>query len=187
MRPDKSVLAALRRIAPEPLTGTFYRVVRVEFIDQPLGTLGSKRFGGRYNLKGKFDVLYLSSDHALALKEASPGSLKFTPHLILSVTVRLKKVISLVSPELRSQIGVSIDELLVPWRHDQDILGKEAITQRLGRLIRSTKRFEAIVYPSKVDPSRSNLAVFMDRLRKGSAIDLYDPEMMMQWVFRGKQ
>lgn len=187
MRADKEILACLKRIEPQPLNGTYYRVVRIDFMREPLGTLGSKRAGGRYNLKGKFEVLYLASSPELALQESSPGfQVKFPPHVVLSVEVNLSRVIRLDSEEIREALGLSLDDLVIPWRYDQNVLGQEAFTQRIGRMIRSSKRFEGILYPSKVDPTRSNLGILMDRLMKGSKVDLYDPDRIVQWAYRGQ-
>ncbi|MFY9268995.1 MAG: RES family NAD+ phosphorylase [Candidatus Manganitrophaceae bacterium] len=187
MRSGNDILSQLERIEPEPLNGTYYRIVRIEFMREPLGTLGSKRAGGRYNLKGKFEVLYLAADSDLALKESSPGfEVKFPPHVLFSVEVNLSRVVRLDHPKIREELGVSLDDLLIPWRYDQNVLGQEAFTQKLGRMIRSSKRFEAILYPSKVDPSRSNLGILMDRIRKGSTVDLYDPDKIVQWTYRGQ-
>lgn len=186
MRSQK-ILALLKRIEPEPLNGTYYRAVRIDFMREPLGTLGSKRAGGRYNLKGKFEVLYLAADPELALKESSPGfEVKFPPHVLFSVEIHLSRVIRLDRPEIREALGVPLEDLLIPWRYDQNVLGREAITQKVGRMIRSSKRFEAILYPSKVDPARSNLGILMDRLKKGSTVDLFDPDRIIQWTYRGK-
>lgn len=188
MLPEHRVLKFLKQVSPESLSGAFYRIIRVDFIQDPLGAFGSKKTGGRYNLKGKHEVLYLASEPDLALKESLPGfSVKFPPSILFTVETRLASVIDLTSAEVREGLGVTAENLLTPWRHAQNMLGKEAITQRLGRLIRASRRFEAIVYPSHVDPNRSNLGILMDRLKQGSSIDIYDPERIMEWVFRGKK
>lgn len=153
MLSEHRILKFLKQLPPEPLSGTFFRTVRVDFIQNPLGTFGSKKTGGRYNRQGKYEVLYLASEPDLALKESLPNfSMRFPPTVVFTVEVRLSSAIRLDAAEVREGLGVTLEDLLIPWRHVQNILGKEAVTQRLGRLIRESRRFEGMIYPSRVKP-----------------------------------
>ena len=63
-----------------------------------------------------------------------------------------------------------------PWRESQDIFEKEAYTQKLGRRIFESDKFEGIRYPSAKVNGEYNNVIFPDRLKRKSRINIYDPE-----------
>ncbi len=85
-----------------------------------------------------------------------------------------------MSPELA---GIDTNQLFSAWRIPMD---KESYTQTLGRLIYESKKFEGIRYPSSKIKGKYNLALFPDRLKKGTSIKVYDPNKLVEQTNIGK-
>jgi hypothetical protein len=57
----------------------------------------------------------------------------------------------------------------------QQMRGREAATQLLGRMVHATLRIEGILFASSKDrPDGRCLAIMPDRLKKGSALEIAD-------------
>jgi hypothetical protein len=66
------------------------------------------------------------------------------------------------------------EQMTGPWILGQ-VLGDEAPTQILGRVVHAVGRIEAILFPSSKDrPEGCCLAVLPDRLRRGSSLEIVD-------------
>jgi RES domain-containing protein len=120
--------------------------------------------------------LYLTSDPDTAVAEGSRDKLLIPPSVLFTVKVRLEKVIDLENNNIIDSLGIIRDELKNPWRKAQDIEGEKAYTQILGELLYDSGDIEAIRYPSAIKNGAYNLAIFVNRLGKGSDIKVYDPE-----------
>ena len=63
---------------------------------------------------------------------------------------------------------------------------KNPIHRLLGIYSTNQKKFEGIRYPSAVLKDKYNLAIFPDRLKKGSEVKVYDPDRLIEQVVLGK-
>jgi len=176
MLPPSEFRKALNKIPYIPVESNFYRFIKIQFIKHPLSGLGSLRHGGRYNYKNVFEVLYLTSDPDTAVAESSRDRLLIPPSVLITVRVRLQRVINIENEDVINSLGIIRAELNKPWRKIQDIDEKKAYTQVLGELIYDSREFEAIRYPSAIRNGKYNLALFTERLRNSSEVKVYDPE-----------
>ena len=72
--------------------------LKYQFIKYPLSGLGSFKYGGRYNYKNQFEVLYLTSDPDTAVAEGSRDKLLIPPSVLITVKIKLQKVINIERP-----------------------------------------------------------------------------------------
>ena len=180
----------LARVDARRLAGPVYRFIGSRFLARPLSSAGSRLHGGRFNPPGAFEVLYtaLTAQTALAERE---GILLTTPGIrlardvrtgvLLRIHCRLARVLDLRDARAREQLRVSLASLLgpwLPWTAESGAGMRHALapSQRLGLAVYEGRRFEAILYPSAKDPRGSCLAIFPDRLRRGSRVRVHDPE-----------
>lgn len=146
-----------------------------------LSDIGSKIWGGRYNFRGLFGVLYLSRDMDTCLAEferfcrLAGGTLPiYLPRAFISVNVRLVKVLDLTRQDVRRAIGVSRDLLTkTDWQRIQLVERREAPTQSIGRFARAA-RIEGIIVPSAACRG-SNVDIFCENVLPGSEISLLNP------------
>ena len=146
--------------------------------------MGSKRFGGRYTPKNSFETVYMAKDIVTALKEVQalisiPSEPAFTivsaPWVTVAIQGFLSSVLDLTQAANVQAIDSSYQELTGAWRSVPGQTG-EPPTHMLGRLCHSSRRFDGICYPSSKNlPSGVCVAVFPDRLRKPSHLEVYDP------------
>lgn len=149
------------------LEGTFSRCVSRK--RDPLSTEGSRLIGGRFNPAG-LPALYLAGSPAFAVAEAleladTYGVTRFNPRLLISVDVELSAVLDLTSAGNLGRIGLAAAELLADWRAGSDA----SATQRVGEQA-SRAGVEAILFPSRIEPSVSNLCVFRENLVAASRL-----------------
>jgi hypothetical protein len=93
------------------------------------------------------------------------------------VTVRgsLLSVLDLMDAAIVASLGSSRQELTGGWRYTQEQTG-EALTQCLGRVCHVTGFFDGIRYSSsKNPPDGTCFAVFPDRLKAPTFLEVYDP------------
>lgn len=132
---------------------------------------GSLLANNRYTQAGVCAALYTSHYPELALLEVTQGSAfseafpGATPalHVTFSLHVHLTGVLDLMDLDVQERFGTNLQELTGEWKA-MNTVGREAPTQRLGRLTFEAGRVEAIRYPSKIQPQRSNVLLFKDRL-----------------------
>ena len=130
--------------------------------------------GGRYNHKGVFEALYLSCDIHTCLEETTKSTqrdgfevARSLPRTIIAFSVKLQTVLDLTNPAVLNKINVSRSKLMkTDWEYVQEVEGKEAITQQIGRFARQAG-FEAIIVPSAVAKG-CNLVIFPDKLQSHS-------------------
>ena len=137
---------------------------------EPLSTGGALYNCGRYNVIG-CAALYLSSSPTLAVNEhlhlAQLFEAKsFPPRLLVSIEVDLALVLDLTDGETLDRFGVSRDDLLVPYSKDPEV---PSITQTIAIEARK-KGIEAILAPSALVPTESNLVVFRDNVASPTAV-----------------
>lgn len=165
-----------------PWVGIAYRIVPYRFATRGdlLTGVGSRRFGGRWNPRGAFEATYLSPDLNTAMAEvygrATRSGLtaaELTPRVLVAVDVQLRLVLDLTSGPLRRRLRLSADRMKnEPWQ-DLQALGREALTQALGRVAWELE-LEGLLVPSAASPSGVNLVVFPGRLGGASRVTIVE-------------
>jgi RES domain-containing protein len=176
-----ALVVAVQRLPTRPLEGVAFRLILARYAATALSSIGSLRTGGRYNLRGHFEALYLASSPITALREVEVlvetadglRGVKGPPRILLSVEYSLRSVVDLTGGTVHELLGTTVDELCAPWR-PVNAAGQVAPTQLLGEVIHDDGSAEALRAPSARDPSTENLAVFPDRLRAGSSLRVFD-------------
>jgi RES domain-containing protein len=174
---DATLTAALRRVLPSMFAGYTYRVIDDVFRTDPLSGIGSVINGGRYNAPRMFEALYSSDSRITALHEVAAlfgdVDLPRSPELILTLEVRLLRILDLMDSHVRDTLGTSQNELIAPYFEDQ-LHGGEPSTQRLGRLVFTSERFSGLRVPSAARPEAENLVLLPTRFGPDELVRLYD-------------
>ncbi len=123
-----------------------YRLIKARYASDPLDPQGAKRYGGRWNSKGKA-VLYAADSISLA-------ALELLVHLHRS-TILNHYV--LVTVELPDKAILTLDNQALPpdWRDDPP----PRSTQTLGDGWLSSQQSLALAVPSTVVPQQYNLVI----------------------------
>jgi RES domain-containing protein len=180
----RKLLRALNVAPLKPLAGPFHRFVRHKFIALalqaavPLHVLTgewARKSGGRFNFPNRYRTTYLALDAATARIEAERVP---APFVHLPITGTLQHVLHLDDPGIVGTLQLLPPELQAEW-HFPNAYGVEVPTQRLGHTAYDAGRIEAIAYPSTVNPGGVCLAVFPERLRPGSFLEVQDPDGMI--------
>ena len=98
------------------------------------------------------------------------------PHTIVSMWVKLERVLNLSSSEYCQVAGVDWQELNQPWEYHQDILKIAAYPQRVGQLAYEQGDIEGILFTSTKLVNTLNLVIFPERVKSQSVVELYDPQ-----------
>jgi RES domain-containing protein len=174
---DAAITATLQEVSPSPFRSYAYRVIDDEYRTDPLSGLGSVLKGGRCNAPHSFEALYASDSRLTALHEVAAifGDVDQprSPELILTLDVRLTRVLDLTDQTVRNTLGTTEDELMVPFLEDQLRLG-EAPTQRLGRLVFGSHRFSGVRAPSAARIGSCNIVIFPARFAADELLRLHD-------------
>ncbi|MCK4765709.1 MAG: RES family NAD+ phosphorylase [Candidatus Aminicenantes bacterium] len=187
MKPYDDLLAALEETPGIPIEKSYYRMMGIKYLKNPLSALGSKFTGGRYNYIGEFEVLYLAPNSQTALQETITNiNFRFPPKSLVTIDVDVRHILNLRSKKVINFLGININNLFNPWRKIQDVDQLKAYTQNLGRAVYDSQIFEGIQYPSAKVKGKYNLAIFPARLRKKSSIKVYDPDKILEQVIAGK-
>jgi RES domain-containing protein len=148
--------------------GFVYRSSSPEYAgrDDLITGAGAKKAGGRWNSKGSFHTVYASLDFKTAAAEAMAHNRRFRipehmamPRLFVALQVQLIRVLDLRRGPVRSALKVSADRLTGEKWWKLQKLGKEAITQAVGRLAWNAS-WQALIVPSAAHPGGANLIVF---------------------------
>jgi RES domain-containing protein len=186
MKPYDELQDILKKVPGIAIKKSFYRMIGVKYLKNPLSALGSKFTGGRYNYIGEFEVLYLAPNPQTALQEILKNiNFRFPPKSLITIEVDTKCVLNFRAKKVISALGIEINRLFLPWRKIQDIDQEKAYTQILGQVVYDSKIFEGIQYPSAKVKGKYNLAIFPDRLKKESSIKVYDPDKILEQAIVG--
>ena len=170
--------ARLRSLLPlaVPFDEICFRSVRPKYANEHgvLSPAGSLMGGGRYNRVDTFGALYLSCDPHTCLEECirtmentSYQIADLLPRTTVGIAVRLDRVLNLTDDGILNRLNITQADLLRPgWRAVQRS-GREAFTQRLGRLAREAG-FQALLVPSAAQRGGKNLIVFTDNVPDGA-------------------
>lgn len=183
MKPYDNLKRILENLPGISIKQPYYRIMGLRYLRNPLSALGSKLAGGRYNYIGECEVLYAAPDAQTAVQETLKNiNFRFSPKSIITIEVEVQEVVDLEDSKVIDVLGIEVDKLFLPWRKIQDIDQEKAYTQILGELIYNSKQFEGIRYPSVKVEGKYNLAIFPDRLKKGSGVKVYDPDKLLEQV-----
>jgi filamentous hemagglutinin len=173
---------ALMRCASRavPWSGVVYRSASPRYANKGdlLTGVGSKTAGARWNPPKSFPTIYASLDPHTALDEILAHFRYYKipieaamPRVTVSVQVRLGTVLDLTDGRTRSRLRVSERRMLdEPWREEQK-LGREALTQALGRLAHELG-WEGLLVPSAAMKGGTNLIVFPANLSRRSSLEI---------------
>lgn len=169
---------ALQTVPGARLRGFFFRAIRLKFVATPLSALGSLN-GGRYNAAGSFEVYYLAPNADVALCETqavdpSGVAKRIIPLALFTIDVDLQHVVDLTTKAALRALNVSAPELTTEWRA-VTLGGRTPITHEIGAAARKAE-IEALLYPSARVDGAANLAVIVDRLRRGSTLSINPAE-----------
>lgn len=173
--------AALAGLPALSESGVAYRIVHAKYAASTLSSIGSLKFGGRYNPPQAFEALYLASNPVTALQEVNAVvqtedgllGVKGPPRILLSVDYQLQAILDICHPENQSVLETNLSELIAPWR-PLNAEGQMALTQMLGTAAYNLQSIEALKVPSARDPNTNNLVVFVNRLSDNSFLRVYD-------------
>ena len=181
MLTGNELINALGELPVLPESGVAYRLIHAKYAGSALSSIGSLKFGGRYNPPQAFEALYLASHPVTALAEVNAvvqtasglSGVKGPPRILLSIDYRLSAILDLNNLDIQNALETSLPELIAPWRpiNAQGII---APTQMLGSAAYERRSIEALKVPSARDSSTVNLVVFADRLLGNSSLRVYD-------------
>ena len=158
-------LAVIRDLFPgiPSENGPFFRMTN-EAYGGTIDDLGpSFIYGGRYNVKDEFGVLYLSSSAQCAfserLRQVRGRKNDLLPQVIATFEVKIQKCLNLFEEKVRKEIGIVLEDLT----KDSDFSTPQSISREAR-----TAGFEALIAPSAVGKECQTLVVFKDRLEPPS-------------------
>lgn len=170
MLEDAGLKEALRTVPTAPWEGTVYRCVKGVTASEVQDSLCNLTQDGRYSRGEDLRALYTSHGRELAGMEFRQSPTPPTPADLrgatcLGLRVRAKRVLDLTDAGVRERLGTSLQELTGDWQFLNG-QGEDAPTQRLGRTLFESGRFDAVRAPSKLRPGEANLLVFVKRLKE---------------------
>jgi hypothetical protein len=160
------------RLRHYPLSGVWVRAIELIYLDSRLSTehtrLSASRFGAASPSDPSYRILYLAENHQTALYEV--GALMGPPTapiadpkvswLLLSLDVRLGRVIDLCDEEQRAIVGTTFQELTGNWAKSPT----PPPTQALGNALYRLPKLEGCLFPSSKPSGGRILLVFPDKL-----------------------
>jgi hypothetical protein len=171
-------VAGCRRLRLDPLTGHWFRALRLEHWEDRLRsdhtTTRRSRFSAGTREAPRYSILYLGENHQVAIYEVGalfgdPDAPVANPKgswVLMSLSVRLHHVADLTDPDQQKLIATNYQELTGVWVNSPGT----APTQELGAALHAVPRLEGILYPSSKAGSRC-LAIFMDKLGQRSLVE----------------
>ena len=149
-------------------TGNAYRSTSPKYAsrDDFSTGAGAKASGGRWNPPGSFHTVYASFDLETALAEALAHFRRFKipltsamPRVFAALKAKLNRVLDLRVGAIRNTLRVSKARLFAEEWWKKQRLGKEALTQAIGRLAWEA-RLHGMLVPSAARSGGTNLIVF---------------------------
>lgn len=169
------LVEGIQRCQPVAFAAKLIRVVGIEYANREdlVAGHGSLRYGGRYNPKGGFRAIYGSLELDTATAELlahhrrqgrpDPEADVF-PLVAVSLEADVERLLDLTDAATRRALKVSRSDLVGDWQEAQD-LGREALTQAIGRLARAAG-YQGLLAPSAARSTGRNIVLFRDKVRK---------------------
>jgi RES domain len=168
-------VADCSNLSRHPLTGHWFRAINLRHWKTRLLTDYTRKVRSRFSSATPplYRILYLGENHQVAIYEVgallgdpnAPLSSPVGSWILMSLNIRLYSVIDLCDPDQQKLISTSDQELTGSWANNP----AACPTQQLGAALYALPDAEGIKYPSSKAGSH-NLAIFMDKLNKNSAI-----------------
>lgn len=178
---------ALAAIAAQAYTRNVFRCVELNALlsfipPQPLFDLGARNSGQRFTAIGGPRALYVAEHPATAYFETSQmfssvaaiAQQQAPPTVILNLAVHLETVLDLTVNTTRVSLGTTVAELTGNWQW-QLAIGATPPTHHLAEAAFNSGNFQAMRYPSALEPERSNLIIWTERLTNPSIVQVIDP------------
>jgi RES domain-containing protein len=153
-------------------SGTVYRSTSPKYASRDdLATgAGAKAAGGRWNAPGSFHTIYAALEPETALAEALAHFRRFRislssamPRVLAALEVKLNRVLDLRIGVVRNTLRVAQARLSAEQWWKKQKLGREALTQALGRLAWEAG-WEGMLVASAARRRGNNLLVFPGNL-----------------------
>lgn len=167
-----------------PLEGVFYRVAgpRHTTASEIVSGFGAQKAGGRWNSIGEMRVVYLSRKPETALSEALehyryyklPESVGL-PKVIISVAVKLERVLDLNRVDLSGKVPELIAEFLAEDWRALNARSIESASQAVGWAA-YTAGLQGLIVPSKPVPGSSNLLVFPESQSENCRLEVQNAD-----------
>jgi RES domain-containing protein len=163
-----------------PFRGILYRACDPTYANTRdlLTGEGSRKYGGRWNAPGRFAMVYLAQSFEGAVAETLglAGRYGFNPAARLPLTLVavdavLETVLDFTDPRVRKMVGVTLTAMnACEWKRE-NVAGREALTQALGRAA-FEQGADGIIVPSAVKRTFKNLNVFPANLRAPTGLTI---------------
>jgi len=166
-------LGHCRKLTHRPLSGYWFRAINLKYDATRLGTDHTRTLSSRFGLATEsaplHRILYLAENCQVALYEVgamygNPADPIADPRqslLLLSLQVRLCRVVDLCDESERRLIGASFQELTGNWRNSPD---RDLPTHLLGQALFRVKGLEGFLFPSSKPSGGQNLVIFPDKI-----------------------
>ena len=169
-----------------PWKGAAYRVTTLDYPSPKSILLGQGSFlhGGRWNAIGSFRAVYGSTEDTVAVAESRATAeyahvpLPFrTPRLLVAIELELQAVLDLTAADVRTSLGVTLQELATEdWRKVQEA-GIESLTQTIGRAV-FVNGGEGLLVPSARVALGVNVVYFPQNHREASNVTVLEAEKL---------
>jgi RES domain-containing protein len=173
-----------------PWSGDVYRfaIPRWATRAQLLSGDGALRAGGRWHFAGAFRAVYASLSPETALAESLAHYRRFDiairtamPRTISAIVVSLRRIGDLNDGLVRRKLGVSYAHMLQEEWWSRQSLGKEALTQCIGRSAFEAG-LEGLLVPSAAMVGGRGLVWFPDNLHAESTLHIVNPDDLPEFT-----
>jgi RES domain-containing protein len=162
-------LAALEKILPGARKHlSAYRMVNADFASSIDEIGNSILFGGRYNPKGEFGVLYLALTAQCCLKEKikqAGGKTHLRPQVLGTFEINIEHGLDLTDEKNLTKLEIDRARLTDP----SDFTEPQALAREARRI-----GFEALIVPSAIGSECTNFVIFKDKLGRKSFCETKD-------------
>lgn len=165
-------LKNLSKVTPKSFEKIVFRNVRQGY--NPLEDRGCLQRGGRWNIQKRYGALYSSIERKTCIRELEREAKRrgldikdLQPREIVSLKVKIKKVLDLTDTRILSLLGISEDDLKL----DDCTLPQEIsdAARKLG--------YEAILSPSATGKGK-NLNIYLDMMHEDSLLEVVEKDIL---------